>query len=441
MSWLGSRQNVPMQGDRRTHGLWETSAPPAPPTPPLSGRIAVDVVVIGAGFTGLSAALHAAEGGTSVAVLEAAEIGFGASGRNVGLVNAGMWVMPDELPNRLGATCGARLLQTLGDAPSLVYDLIARHAIECEAVRQGTLHCAVGTAGLAGLRERAEQWQRRGAPVRLLDAPEAAARTGTSAYAGALLDLRAGTIQPLAYVRGLARAALAAGARVHAGSPLVAIEDLGSTWRLRTRDGGVVEAPWVIVATNAMALPGGPWPELMSELVRMPYFNMATAPLPAALAQAILPNREGAWDTRSILSSFRLDQANRLVFGSIGALRGPGRAIHRNWGRRALGKLFPLLAGVDFEHEWYGWIGTTADALPRFHRLARQVVSFSGYNGRGIGPGTVFGRELARLVLGQVAIDEMSLPLTGIAPAGCKPVREAFYETGAQLAHGLGARW
>src|SRR5690349_7506463 len=110
-----------MQGDRLTHGLWEASAPAAPAAAPLRGR--VDVAVIGAGFTGLSAALHLAEGGRSVAVLEAAEIGFGASGRNVGLVNAGMWVLPELLPQRLGATHGARLLRLLGDAPSLVFEL------------------------------------------------------------------------------------------------------------------------------------------------------------------------------------------------------------------------------------------------------------------------------------------------------------------------------
>ena len=430
-----------MQGDRLTHGLWEATAPAAPPAPPLSGRTAVDVVVVGAGFTGLSAALHLAEAGASVAVLEAAEIGFGASGRNVGLVNAGMWVMPDQLPVRLGAARGTRLLAALGDAPAVVFELIERHGIACDAVHKGTLHCAAGDSGLAALRERAAQWQRVGAPVHLLDAAQTAARLGTSAYAGSLLDLRAGTLQPLAYVRGLARAALCAGASVHGTSPVVGVEDLGSRWRVRTQDGGEVEAGWILVATNATALPGGPWPELTSELVRMPYFNMATAPLPDALAATILPGREGAWDTRAVLSSFRLDQANRLVFGSVGALRGSGRAIHRSWGRRALAKLFPALAGVDFEHAWYGWIGTTADALPRLHRLGRNVVSFSGYNGRGIGPGTVFGRELARLALGRVSIEELSLPVSEIAPTAWRPMREGFYELGAQLAHVVDARW
>ena len=430
-----------MQGDTLTHGLWEASAPSAPQTPPLRGRIAVDVAVIGAGYTGLSAALHLAEAGRSVAVLEAAEVGFGASGRNVGLVNAGMWVLPDELPKRLGATHGARLLQTLGDAPSVVFDLVARHGMDCEAVRHGTLHCAVGASGLAGLRARAAQWQRLGAPVRLLDAADTAARTGTLAYAGSLLDLRAGTIQPLAYARGLARAALAVGAAVHTASPVVAVEDRGTAWRLVVDGGGQVDADWVIVATNAYTLLAGPWSALASELVRMPYFNMATRPLPDALREMILAGREGAWDTRTVLSSFRLDAAGRLVFGSIGALRPPGHAVHRHWGRRALAKLFPQLGDVAFEHEWYGWIGTTSDALPRLHRLARQVVAFNGYNGRGIGTGTVFGRELARLVSGQASAEELPLPMVDVSPIAWKPAREAFYEAGAQLAHAVGARW
>src|SRR5262249_22053290 len=141
-----------------------------------------------------------------------------------------------------------------------------------------------------------------------------------------------------------------------------------------------------------------------------------------------------------ILSSCRLDRAGRLVFGSIGALRGTGRTIHRDWGRRALARLFPALGEVAFEHAWYGWIGTTPDALPRLHRRARNVVSVGGYNGRGIAPGTVFGRELARWVMGKLDVADMSLPVLEPAPAAWKPVREAFYEHGAQLAHLVGAR-
>ncbi|PVE24925.1 FAD-dependent oxidoreductase [Microvirga sp. KLBC 81] len=421
-----------MRNDPRSHGLWERSAPPAPPTSPLSADMTADVVVVGAGFTGLSAALHLAEAGASVVVLEGVEIGFGGSGRNVGLVNAGMWVMPDDLPGELGEVYGNRLLHLLGDAPRLVFELVEKHAIACEIERTGTLHCAVGVKGFAELQERARQWQARGAPVHLLDAEETARKVGTTAYTGSLLDLRAGTIQPLAYARGLAAAAIKAGARIFTSSPVVDAQEADSGWLVRT-GGGSVRARWVIVATNAYTT--SVWPQIRAELVHLPYFNLATRPLGDNLHNTILPERQGVWDTKEILSSFRFDQQGRLVFGSVGALRGPGRSIHPNWGRRALRKLFPQLADVEFEYEWYGSIGMTTNNLPRFHRLARNVVSFSGYNGRGIAPGTTFGRTLARLVLGEIAEADLPLPLTDPEPVRYRAVKETYYEVGAQIAH------
>jgi len=427
-----------MNNDPRSHGLWERSAPSAPSTPSLAGEVSADVAIIGAGFTGLSAALHLAEGGARVVVLEAVEAGFGGSGRNVGLVNAGMWVMPDELPAVLGDVYGARLLDLLGNAPRAVFDLIDKHSIECEVERQGTLHCAVGKHGLAEIKERARQWQTRGAPVRVLDAAEAARKLGTSAYAGALLDERAGTIQPLAYARGLAHAAVRAGATIRTSSPVTAATDDGAQWRLTT-PGGQVVAPQVIVATNAYTTTL--WPQLRSELVHLPYFNMATPPLSDNLRRSILPERQGAWDTREVLSSFRFDREGRFIFGSVGALRGTGLPVHRGWGRRAMTKLFPQLKDVGFESEWYGWIGMTADNLPRFHRLGRNVISFSGYNGRGIAPGTVFGRCLADLVLGKTGDADLPLPVTEPQAASLRAAKEIYYEVGAQVAHAAGARF
>ncbi len=426
-----------MKDDPHSHGLWERSAPPPPATPPLDSDVEVDVAVVGAGYTGLSAALHLAHG-ASVAVLEGVEIGFGGSGRNVGLVNAGMWVMPEDLAAALGETYGPRLLEVLGNAPDVVFNLVEKHGIACEVERHGTLHCAVGRTGLEELKERARQWRSLGAPVRVLDAVETANKIGTAAYAGSLLDQRAGTIQPLAYARGLAVAAIAAGATIHTSSPVVAIEDDGSAWKLKTPR-GVVRSKWVIVATNAYT--NSVWPEIRSEIVRLPYFNLATKPLADDLRRAILPERQGAWDTRQILSSFRFDQQGRLVFGSVGALRGLGMPIHRGWGRRALAKLFPRLRGVEFESEWYGEIGLTENSLPRFHRLGRNVISFSGYNGRGIAPGTVFGRCLAEFALGAIAEADLPLAISDSVPAKRRVATEAYYEVGAQIAHFAGARF
>jgi glycine/D-amino acid oxidase-like deaminating enzyme len=318
-----------MNGDPHSHGLWEASAPAAPETHALTADLSVEVAVIGAGFTGSSAALHLAEAGASVAVLEASGIGFGGSGRNVGLVNAGMWVRPSVLLRALGPDYGRRLLTLLGDAPSVVFDLIERHGIRCEAVRRGTLHCAVGHRGVAEVSERAREWRELGAPVELLDAQRTRELTGTAAYAASLLDRRAGTIQPLAYARGLAAAAMRAGAHLATRTRVTAARRDGDAWQLATDAGGSVSARWVIVATNAYTGSQGPWPGIQSELVRLPYFNLATAPLPRELAQAVLPQRQGAWDTRQVLSSFRLDAAGRLVFGSVGALRGLGKGCTR----------------------------------------------------------------------------------------------------------------
>ena len=430
-----------MNDTRNTHGLWAASAPPAPPQPTLENDVQVDVVIVGAGFTGLSCALHLQKQGATTVVLDAQTVGFGGSGRNVGLVNAGMWVMPSALPGELGDLYGQRLLKQLGNGPDLVYDLIAQYGIECEAVRNGTLHCAVGASGLNNIAQRAREWEAQGAPVHLLDAQETAKRTGTNAYTGSLLDLRAGTVQPLAYARGLAHAAHKEGAKLYGNTKVISAHDAGSHWNVKTNTGAVVKAKWVVVATNAFTDCDGAWAKVMCELVRLPYFNMATKPLPERVLEKILPGLEGVWDTPDILTSFRRDKAGRLVFGSVGALRGAGSKIHHDWGRRAMGKLFPELRDYDFEYEWYGWIGMTDNSLPRFHELARNTFAFSGYNGRGIATGSVFGRELARLISGEIQKDDLALPVSGITPTHCKKTKEAYYEVGAQAAHFVGARF
>ena len=427
-----------MNEDQSSHGLWEASAPAGPVTPRLSGAVSADVVVVGAGYTGCSAALHIALSGAKPVILEAAEIGFGGAGRNVGLVNAGLWVMPDVVLEAVGADRGERIVRQLGEGPGLVFDLIARHNIACEAVRAGTLHCAADRHGVADLAERARQWQRRGVSVQLLEGHEAARLIGSDAFPAVLLDHRAGTIQPLAYARGLAAAAIRHGALIYARSPALACEDLGDRWRITT-PGGSVTAPWVIVATDVYST--GPWRALRREQVPLPYFNLATAPLPPDIRALILPERQGAWDTKSILSSFRLDDADRLVFGSVGALRSGGASVHAHWARRKLAQLFPALGQIEFDYAWYGTIGMTDDALPRLHTLDRNIVSISGYNGRGIAPGTSFGRDLARIVLGEVELDELALPETAVRTAAFRELKGAFYGAGAQLAHAVATRF
>ncbi|MBN9136486.1 MAG: FAD-binding oxidoreductase, partial [Phyllobacterium sp.] len=195
---------------------------------------------------------------------------------------------------------------------------------------------------------------------------------------------------------------------------------------------------WVVVATNAYTT--SPWPELRAELLHLPYFNFATTPLPEDVRNTVLPERQGGWDTKEILSSFRMDQRGRLVFGSVGALRGTGMAVHKAWAARSIRKLFPQIRDVTFEAGWYGQIGMTNDNLPRFHTLAPKIISFSGYNGRGIAPGTVFGRVLAEHIAGRISDADLPLPVTKPREEGLRTLREGYYEVGAQLAHFVGNR-
>jgi glycine/D-amino acid oxidase-like deaminating enzyme len=423
-----------MLNDRRSHGLWELTAAAAPATQPLAGNHTVDVAIVGGGFTGNSAALHLAEAGKQVALIEAVDVGFGGAGRNVGLVNAGMWVMPEVLLKTLPAPYGDRLLDLLGAAPKLVFEIVRKHDIDCEARPVGTLHCAAGDAGLNEIKVREAQWRARGADVEILDGSRAAALLGTRRYKGALLDRRAGTIQPLAYVRGLAVAAQKAGARIFTGSPVQSIDRKGDRWCLRTA-GGMVEADWVIVSTDAYGT--GPGDRARQEQVPLPYFNIATRPLSPDMRARILPEGQGAWDTQLVMTSFRMDQAGRLIYGSIGALRGTGLGIHRAWAGRSLKNIFPGIGNVEFEAEWYGTIGMTSDNLPRFHKYAPQMIGFSGYNGRGIAPGTTFGRVLASYVRGKISDTELPLPVTPIEKASYRLVKHLFYEVGAQAVHVL----
>jgi glycine/D-amino acid oxidase-like deaminating enzyme len=419
--------------------LWTHSAPAAPSTHPLEQSITTSVAIVGGGFTGLSTALHLAEAGVDCVVLEANTIGFGGSGRNVGLVNAGMWLPPDDIVATLGAGVGNRLLTELGDGPALVYQLIEKFGIDCEAVHNGTLHLAIGEDGIKDNRARAEQWQRRGAPVEALSAAETERLTGSKSFVGALLDRRAGTVQPLAYAHGLARAAIAAGARVFTGTPVTDGRRSGQGFVLDTPSGKVT-AEKVIVATNAYAflMPSMAWSTHRDEITFMNYFQFATSPLPAKIIDRILPEGHGTWDTGLVMTSFRKDKAGRLIFGSIGALDAIATGTHRAFARRYLKSIFPFIGDFDFEYWWDGRIDMTRTSLPVFHQPEENVWSITGYNGRGIAPGTVFGRALAGVAMGNRAA--MPLETTDVAPDPMRGLKMQFYNTGALAKHFIDKR-
>ncbi len=406
--------------------LWNLSAQESPmdtaAEAPVEG--APDVVVIGAGYTGLSTALFAAERGLSVHVLEAQCVGYGGSGRNVGLVNAGLWVPPDKLLDTLGPKVGPRFLELFGKGPQAVFDLIEKHQIRCEARREGSIHAAHSPAGLRDLQGRHVAWQRLGAPVDLLTREETAERTGTDFYHGGLLDRRAGKLNPMGYARGLARAARGAGARISTGVPVTGLNRHGDIWRVQTGQ-GVLETPQVVMATNAYG--GTLWPAMQRAFSTIHFFQLATEPLGAA-TEAVMPGGQGLWDTAPVMTSLTRDAAGRVIIGSMGRMIGtPDSGVSARWARRRLARLFPDLGDVHFVEGWDGKIAMTPDHMPRICQLADGLWTPMGYNGRGITTGTLFGRALAEVLAG-APHDHLPLPVTSLPRLTAPGLQSRFYD-------------
>lgn len=411
--------------------LWRASSAMTVTAPPLAQDMTVDLAVIGGGFTGTSAALEARAQGASVAVLEAETFGHGGSGRNVGLVNAGLWLPPDDVVKEMGAEPAARLMGVLAKAPSIVWDKIATHGIDCEATPNGTMHLAHSASGLRNLQARHAQGQARGWPLQLLDAAETARRTGSSAFHGALFDPRAGTIQPLSYARGLAKAAIDAGAHLYEQTRVSHVRHEGGVWVV-TANGHTLRAKSLLLATNAYF--EGIDMGFKPEIVAVSYFQLATAPMSAAQRARFLPGGEGCWDTAMVMSSFRVDQAGRMIVGAIGNLEGPGRAVHVSWAQRKLAKVYPELAQLPFEHDWRGRIAMTHDHIPKIVAFGPNAYACFGYSGRGIGPGTVFGAAAAQALL-QDRPDLLPVAPVGSHSETLAPLKEAWFESGAIATH------
>ena len=414
--------------------LWRNSAKEDFQADVFAEETSVDLCILGGGFTGCAAALTAARDGASVLLLEAETIGHGGSGRNVGLVNAGLWLPPQAVCDALGQGQGTRLNTALAAAPGQVFDLIEEYDIACEPVRSGTLHCAHSLKGFNDLCGRYEQQRALGAPVTLLDAGQAQDRTGTARVYGALHDARAGTIQPLAYARGLARAAAQHRARIFEHSPVTSVSRQDRSWRINTPQGTVI-ARKILVATNAYHQPvkGADVPATTP----VHYFQLATAPLGHNIGAQILPGGEGCWDTGTVMTSFRKDQAGRLIIGAMGNPDGLG--LHEAWAKRMLARMFPQVGDAPFEHFWSGRISMTSDHIPKVMRLGGDGFAVFGYSGRGIGPGTVIGTAAARALMSG---DEAHLPLDAVDgyAEGFTTAKGQFYEFAARLTHASGAR-
>lgn len=388
--------------------LYRDTAAPGPETPPLAGDTRCRVAIVGGGYTGVSAALHLAEAGIDCVLVEAHEVGWGCSGRNGGQVNPGLKHLPDTVEATFGPDLGARMVRLSHAAPDRVFGLVERFGIACEPRRGGTLRAAVDAGTAASLNGHAAQCRARDMPVQLLDAAAMRAATGTGRYRAALFDPRGGSLQPLAYVRGLAAAARGAGARLAAGTRALRLARSGSEWRLETSR-GTVTADHVVVATNGYT--DDLWPGLRQTIVPVFSAMAATEPLPPEIRAAIMPSGavlyELGWDT----VYYRLDAAGRLLMGGRGPQRDPrGIADCRHLVTYAE-RLWPALAGREWSHAWAGQVAVTTDHYPRLVEPEPGLHFAYGYNGRGIAMATTMGALLAQRILGAPP-DAIDMPVT-----------------------------
>jgi glycine/D-amino acid oxidase-like deaminating enzyme len=391
--------------------LYRETAHAAPTAPPLETDVRVDVAVVGGGITGLSTALHAAQSGANVVLLEAEELGFGASGRNGGQVNPGLKLDPDSVERDFGPDLGRRMNTLAGTAPALVFDLVTRHGIACDARQNGTLRAAVHARHAAAIRETCAQLGRRGAPVELLEGAALARATGTDHYSCAMLDRRGGDLNPLMYARGLARAAIEAGARVHAQTRALAMQRVAGGWRLDTGRASAT-AKHVVLATNGYT--DSLWPGLRRSVVPLFGAIAATAPLADAASRIILPDRPVLYESGNITVYYRIDSRHRLLIGGRGPMREidtPASIPHLT---HYAAKLWPALEGIEWTHAWGGRLAMTRDHYPHVHEPAPGVLICLGYNGRGVAMATAMGRVLAQRMANPSAACDM--PLTPVAP-------------------------
>lgn len=396
------------QGLKLPPSLWAATARPAPETSRLDSDIEADVAIVGGGFTGLRAALELAEGGVAVALCEAGEPGWGASGRNGGQVNPLFNILPEEVIRLVGPVFGPRLIRAVIESADELFGLVRRYNMACEAEQNGWIQAAHCRAAMAVIERRRRAWSQAGADIVALGNRELRARTGAATYDAGILVKRGGSVQPLSYARALAAAALGAGARIYHRARAQLLRQERACWHVRCGKFSV-RAKFVLLCTNGYT--DGLWPGLEETIVPLISAQAATETLPESTLAEILVNRETLADTRRVVFYTRKVDRCRLVFGSRGNSDFAGEDADVARMRAGIARVFPQLSGVRVEFCWGGRIARTPDHLPHLHEPAPGLLIGLGYNGRGVAMSTVMGRVLAERVLGKPA-EELIFPTT-----------------------------
>lgn len=398
---------------KQADAFWNATAPDAPPPTPLTGALRCDVAIVGAGFTGLRAALVLAEAGTDVAVFEAGDVANGASGRSGGQVNPMLPVArPDDLRRAVGDRFFERLAQVALNSADDLFDLVQRYQIKCEARQKGWLRANHCDAARRVAERNAALWNKLGATFDLVGAQEVTRLTGAVGYGSGIISPAGGAVQPLSLTRGLARAAKGAGAQIFSHAPVTGLAERDGGWVLKV-EAHEVTAQKVIIATNGYTdnLVAG----LKRSVLPLTSIQIATEPLEDDQIGPLCPQGHTISDTRRLIMYCRREPGGQFVYGGIGYRTPMGGVGGFQWLYKDAPRIFPSLKRAKWRYRWGGSVALTQDRVPHLHEPAPGLVAGLGYNGRGVAMSLQMGRVMAERALGK-AMDDLPFPAAPITP-------------------------
>ncbi len=364
--------------------------------PELEGDAVADVCVIGAGYTGLSAALELAQAGYKVVVLEAETIGWGASGRNGGQICTGFSSGQAKIISQLGKADAKKAFDISEEAKRLLVDRIAKHKIECD-LSWGYMHCIPKPHQFADLQAWADEYEELGyGGNTLLSKAELEAKLGSTIYHGALREQNAGHFHPLNYCLGLADAALKAGAVIYEHSAAVEVNTSSKPWARTLK--GKVSAKFMIIGGNAYL--GKVVKPLYGRVMPVASYILATEPLGEERARSLIRDNEAVANTNFIVDYYRRSKDHRMLFGGRASYSGITPPALGEYMRPRMTAVFPQLKDVKIDYAWGGNIAITSNRIPDCGRLSPNVFYAHGYSGQGVALANMYGKLMAECVMG-----------------------------------------
>ena len=365
-------------------------------TPALQEAIKADVCIIGAGFTGLSAALELAQAGYKVVVLEAETIGYGASGRNGGQICTGFSPGQSRLEAQLGKADAKQCFDLAEESKRLLVDRIQNHKIDCD-LQWGYLHCVPKPHQFKDLEAWAQEYEALGyGGNTLLTKHQLEEKLGSTAYHGALRESHAGHIHPLNYCLGLADAAIKAGATIYENSAAIEINTGTAPFAITAT--GRVDAKFMIIAGNAYL--GKTVKPLYGRIMPVASYIVATEPLGENRAKSLIKDNEAVANTNFIVDYYRRSADHRMLFGGRASYSTMDPANLLQSMRKRMTSVFPQLSDVELTHAWGGFIAITSNRLPDCGRLSPTVYYAHGYSGQGVALSGLYGKLMAEAVRG-----------------------------------------